>query len=640
VPRPLCLQGHGLEFATHTRAPRTHTNTAATVAGGAAKPEPAPLARAGAVTGSTTQLDTALSGLHLDPAAKPGAALLEGGAGGDAVAATPPAPPKPAGLPPAPAPATAPPALAGTDLRRPLTRRAAQAAAASQQASVSATPSAGSEGVEAATAAEAEAAAAPEAASSVAPEAEAGAGAGAAPLPPPPKATRAAAAAQAAPPPPPSMAPAHPPPPARLTAPPASPSPGDLAVALVYDPAMERHTPPGPHVERPARLSVLAGLLASRGLTSRCRPLVARPAADAELARMHSAAHIAAVDGGYEAALADGLGLERGDMFYSPGTSHAARLAAGSVTDAALAVMSGEARRAFAVVRPPGHHATCARAQGFCFFNNCAVAAAAARAAGAARVLIVDWDVHHGNGIADLVDASNAADVSAGVPPGLMYVSLHRGAGFYPGSGAAVEVGPPGAKGSTLNVAWPRGGMGDAEYGAAFDLVVMPAARAWGPDLVIIAAGFDAAAGDPLGGCAASPAGFAFMASRLCELAGGRVVAALEGGYNTGATAACAAAVVEVLLQSGAAGGDEGGKVARPPPGRPAKEAAPAIEAAAAAHAEFWPALRPLVGGGGGGAQAGFGTAWADYCAKAAVPRTLRPRGGGGGGGGSAAAVA
>ena len=195
------------------------------------------------------------------------------------------------------------------------------------------------------------------------------------------------------PPAPPAPPPPRPPPPARLCAgPPAEPSPGDLDVGLVYDPLMEAHTPPGAHVERPARLSVLAGLLASKGLAGRCWPLTPRPAHDEELLRMHTPAHIAAVDGGYEAALADGLGLERGDMFYSPGTAAAARTAAGSVAQAALAVLSGEVRRAFAVVRPPGHHATCARAMGFCFFNNCAVAAAAARAVGGAgRVLIVDW---------------------------------------------------------------------------------------------------------------------------------------------------------------------------------------------------------------------------------------------------------
>jgi histone deacetylase 6 len=203
---------------------------------------------------------------------------------------------------------------------------------------------------------------------------------------------------------------------------------------------MELHVPPGPHVERPARTATLAALLVRLGVAARCRAVTPRPAADSELIRAHSPGHIEKVDGYFEAVAGkmrdsanaaaltraqaaargeganfapsssassssppdDGSGnirlvpFESGDMFWSPGTASAARLAAGCVTQAALAVLSGEARRAFAVVRPPGHHAECSRAQGFCFFNNVALAALAAIEAGAKRVLVVDWDVHHG----------------------------------------------------------------------------------------------------------------------------------------------------------------------------------------------------------------------------------------------------
>lgn len=134
----------------------------------------------------------------------------------------------------------------------------------------------------------------------------------------------------------------------------------------------------------------------------------------------------------------------------------------------------------------------------------------------------------------------------------ILYISLHRGNGFYPGTGAPHEVGDqdknPRSLGRNANVAWPRGGLGDAEYDAAFDLVLLPLARAFEPDLVLVAAGFDAAAGDPLGGMSVSPRGYAHMTRRLLTLAGGRAVLALEGGYNVGATAAAAAACVEVLL--------------------------------------------------------------------------------------------
>lgn len=227
----------------------------------------------------------------------------------------------------------------------------------------------------------------------------------------------------------------HPPPETRLSLPPSKPSLSDQAVGLCYDPGMELHVPPGPHVERPARTATLAALLVKMGLAERCRAVAPRPASDSELIRAHSREHVKKVDGYFElvagkmrdanaaaltraqAAAARGGGaapsssgsssssadrtndlvpFESGDMFWSPGTASAARLAAGCVTQAALSVLSGEARRAFAVVRPPGHHAECARAQGFCFYNNVALAALAAIEAGAKRVLVVDWDVHHG----------------------------------------------------------------------------------------------------------------------------------------------------------------------------------------------------------------------------------------------------
>lgn len=143
----------------------------------------------------------------------------------------------------------------------------------------------------------------------------------------------------------------------------------------------------------------------------------------------------------------------------------------------------------------------------------------------------------------------------------ILYVSLHRGNGFYPGTGRPDEVGDPEnlkSMGKNANVAWPRGGLGDAEYDAAFDLVLLPLARAFDPDLVIVAAGFDAAAGDPLGGMAVTPRGYRHMTRRLLTLAKGKAVLALEGGYNVGATASAAAACVEVLLSEDGGDGRSG----------------------------------------------------------------------------------
>jgi acetoin utilization deacetylase AcuC-like enzyme len=198
--------------------------------------------------------------------------------------------------------------------------------------------------------------------------------------------------------------------------------------------------------------------------------------------------------------------------------------AAGSVCELARQVMRGELQRGLAVVRPPGHHATRDRAMGFCVLNNVAAAAAAARAEGAARVAIIDWDVHHGNGTQDIFWDD----------PNVLYLSVHQFP-YYPGTGAPTELGGPAARGATVNVGLPSGA-GDTDYAAVFDHVFIPALDRFRPDLVLISAGFDAFVHDPLAGMRVTHAGFAAMARRLRAVAdrhaGGRIVAALEGGYD------------------------------------------------------------------------------------------------------------
>jgi histone deacetylase 6 len=201
-----------------------------------------------------------------------------------------------------------------------------------------------------------------------------------------------------------------------------------------------------------------------------------------------------------------------------------------------LGVLAGGLANGLALVRPPGHHAERDRAMGFCLFNNVAVAAAAARSAGAERVLIVDWDVHHGNGTQHSFDDD----------PTVLYFSTHQWP-FYPGTGAASETGGPHALGKTINVPWGPG-RGDADHLAAFDRVLLPAARRFDPDVVLVSSGFDAARGDLLGEQLISPEGYGAMTARLVTLAGGRVVLALEGGYELNAIAASAAACLRVLL--------------------------------------------------------------------------------------------
>ncbi|CAN5557598.1 hypothetical protein BH09MYX1_BH09MYX1_14180 [soil metagenome] len=205
----------------------------------------------------------------------------------------------------------------------------------------------------------------------------------------------------------------------------------------------------------------------------------------------------------------------------------AAKLAAGStaaMVERILAATTDDERRGVALPRPPGHHALPERAMGFCLLNNVAVAAAHARALGAPRVAIVDFDVHHGNGTQEMFYRD----------PSVLYVSLHQFP-FYPGTGSAEEIGEGDARGTTVNV--PLGaGSGDSEYHAAFDRVVLPVLEQFAPTLVLVSAGFDAAARDPLAEMRLSPAAFGYMTQELRRLADktaeGRLGLVLEGGYD------------------------------------------------------------------------------------------------------------
>jgi len=261
------------------------------------------------------------------------------------------------------------------------------------------------------------------------------------------------------------------------------------------------------------------------------------------------------------------------DIFFTKDTSAGARMAAGCVAEACQAVVRGDIQRAYCVVRPPGHHAHCAQAMGFCFFNSAVVAARAALACeGIEKVCILDWDVHHGDGVQDLTLDDDS----------ILYVSLHRyGDGFYPGTGAAEEIGK---NGTNVNVGWREKGLGDADYLAAFDLVIEPVVRSFAPDLIIIAAGYDAAEGDPLGGMMLSPNGYEHMTTRLCAIGSGRVVVALEGGYALRPLATSAAATLRALL----------GETPRALSSRqrPRKTSVKLLTDLAALLADHWPVLK------------------------------------------------
>jgi acetoin utilization deacetylase AcuC-like enzyme len=339
-----------------------------------------------------------------------------------------------------------------------------------------------------------------------------------------------------------------------------------MTTGLVFDEWFLTHQAPYEHPEHPGRLEAIWRRFEDEGLAGRCRRVPAREAAREELGLVHTAAHIDAIE---RTAQSDFAQLDP-DTYTGRDSARAARLAAGGLVDLALEVASGRLENGFALLRPPGHHAEADRAMGFCLFNNVAIAARVLQSRGFARILIVDWDLHHGNGTQN----------SFWSDPGVLYFSTHQFP-FYPGTGAVAETGAGAGLGFTVNVPWP-GGMGDAEHLAAFDRVLLPIARLFRPDLVLVSAGFDAAAGDPLGGMRVSPAGFAHMTSRLLTLAGGRVVLALEGGYNLEAIAACAAACLRVLL----------GEPPPPvPPGEPVSAASRILDQIVQAHRPFCPGL-------------------------------------------------
>jgi len=305
-----------------------------------------------------------------------------------------------------------------------------------------------------------------------------------------------------------------------------------MGPGLLWDERFLLHRAPPGHPEHEGRAEAIRDRFEAEGLSARCERVPARPATREELLAVHTEGLLEEV----HAAAARPYSQLDPDTYARPESEEAALLAAGGLVDLCAGVLDGSLSGGFALVRPPGHHAEADRAMGFCLFNNVAVAAKAALARGALHVLVVYLDFHHGNG----------TQHSFWDDPEFLYFSAHQYP-FYPGTGSILETGGAAAPGRNVNVPWPAG-MGDAEYVAAFDRVLLPIARAFAPDLVLVSAGFDAAEGDLLGDMRITPAGYAAMTERLSQLAGGRVVLALEGGYNLDAISASAAACLRVLL--------------------------------------------------------------------------------------------
>ncbi len=306
-----------------------------------------------------------------------------------------------------------------------------------------------------------------------------------------------------------------------------------MTTALItHEDCLDHVTPPG-HPEQVARLDAVLDALEGMDLLRVKAPL----AAEDDILRCHPKAHLDAIR-----AAAPELGWRSldADTHMSVGTLQAAFRAVGGVVRAVDMVIAGEAQNAFAAVRPPGHHAERETAMGFCFFGNIAIGAKhALDHHGLTRVAIVDFDVHHGNGTQDLIEDD----------PRILFCSTHQSP-LYPGTGAAHETGV----GNVLNVPLPEG-TGSKAFRDVMERVVLPRVDAFSPQLLLISAGFDAHKSDPLAGMMLETADFAWVTERLCDLADkhcqGRVVSALEGGYDLEALGASAAAHVKVLEERG-----------------------------------------------------------------------------------------
>jgi acetoin utilization deacetylase AcuC-like enzyme len=303
---------------------------------------------------------------------------------------------------------------------------------------------------------------------------------------------------------------------------------------VATDPAFRHHdTGPG-HPERVQRLDAVLRGPEAAGLREAVVPLEIREATVDELSRVHPVDYLEAL----ERFCAAGGGDIDADTRVSSGSWRAGKLAAGAGLAAVEALRRGEGEAAFLAVRPPGHHALATRPMGFCVINNIAVVAANLAEQGE-RVLVLDWDAHHGNG----TEAIFWDD------PRVLYVSAHQYGGFYPGTGALGDVGGPGARGATLNLPFPSGTTGDV-YLRALDEVVAPAVADFAPTWVLVSAGYDAHRNDPLTGLRLSAGDFADIARRVADFAPGpgRLVLFLEGGYDLDALTTSVGASLAVLL--------------------------------------------------------------------------------------------
>jgi acetoin utilization deacetylase AcuC-like enzyme len=307
---------------------------------------------------------------------------------------------------------------------------------------------------------------------------------------------------------------------------------------FIYHPAYLDHDMGPGHPESPNRLRAIIQQLKRSGTAGRVKSIEPRKAEDEWITQIHSPSYVAALN--THRPSSGRVSLDP-DTSMSPGSLSAAYLAAGGALSAVDAIMAGEVEHAFCAVRPPGHHAEAARAMGFCLFNNVAIAARyVQKQYGVSRVLIVDWDVHHGNGTQHSFEQD----------PSILFFSTHQFP-HYPGTGRATERGTGAGEGFTINVPMDAGA-GDEEYHAIFVNVLLPAAEAFKPEFVIVSAGFDAHRDDPLASMGVTETGYSDLTDLVAGIAKrhaqGRLLSALEGGYNLTALGASVDAHLTALL--------------------------------------------------------------------------------------------
>lgn len=304
--------------------------------------------------------------------------------------------------------------------------------------------------------------------------------------------------------------------------------------AIIRSTAFLRHDT-GDHPERSARIIAVDCALEQRHLLGNRPSVVCSPAADADILRVHTPDMLARL----EAIAQAGGGWLDADTVVRPESVDVARMAAGGAINAVDAMLTGKIDQAFVICRPPGHHATAGTSMGFCLLNTIAVAAAHAVASGLERVAILDWDVHHGNGTQDIF--YGRSDV--------LYCSLHQSP-LYPGTGAREETGAGEGIGYTVNAPLPPG-TGDERFLQALRRDIVPAIDRFAPQLLLISAGYDAHAEDPIGGMSLTGSGFRTLMSEAVAIAnrhgGGKVLAILEGGYQSQVLANCVTDAIEVL---------------------------------------------------------------------------------------------